>query len=588
MDRLSEHEKVRSWLQACAQETDKSERLEAELREVRVSTQAESLDAYQDINALIRVVTNQAKDLVTTNEELARVKLELEQTTRERDQLKTMVHQQRDSHCPNHHPMMPMVSYCPSCHHTYRSHNFFALTDHSATTNPHPCRTPLSSSGSLHYPATNLNFLPKPEPAPISHPTALFSKSTAPLSLKTEDGHMEEGLCKEREHLRERALQLQTENEALLGWKKQLEERCCQLEHECQALGRQHDWLFTRGKPDYKALNQIRPVVQNWVFRRRLQQLIRNDGGIPGRVSQMRQADEILDELLLLIPKQAAQFAALSGYLDEIEPAIHGCIADDPTIDPYGFLCRHIGKMRVAAKRRADSYHRAEKAAGEIQGTEAMKARIGVVVEDMVSDRINSKRLLHRVAVVEKLIRTLARRFPDDFGRVAAGLADTKFGPIGVSLSAGFLCQFLSLVGLKTVCDSLTKAMSDGHALRPSITSAAASVDHLLAAMDDDCFDDLLSLEDRLRFEKLPEIAREILVADEEVQLVHQGQLVVRGVEYEVLVLTNRLFLTQALPETCLLYTSDAADEEDSVDLGGRRIIKKKKKNKEDRDNKDR
>ena len=29
-------------------------------------------------------------------------------------------------------------------------------------------------------------------------------------------------------------------------------------------------------------------------------------------------------------------------------------------------------------------------------------------------------------------------------------------------------------------------------------------------------------------------------------------------------------------PQTCLLYTSDAADEEDSVDLGGRRIIKKK------------
>eukprot|EP00658_Telonema_sp_P-2_P013215 TRINITY_DN15001_c0_g1_i4.p3 TRINITY_DN15001_c0_g1~~TRINITY_DN15001_c0_g1_i4.p3 ORF type:complete len:127 (-),score=36.47 TRINITY_DN15001_c0_g1_i4:91-471(-) len=29
--------------------------------------------------------------------------------------------------------------------------------------------------------------------------------------------------------------------------------------------------------------------------------------------------------------------------------------------------------------------------------------------------------------------------------------------------------------------------------------------------------------------------------------------------------------------QNCLLYTSDAADEEDSVDLGGRRIIKKKK-----------
>ena len=30
------------------------------------------------------------------------------------------------------------------------------------------------------------------------------------------------------------------------------------------------------------------------------------------------------------------------------------------------------------------------------------------------------------------------------------------------------------------------------------------------------------------------------------------------------------------LPGDCLLYTSDAADERSSVDLGGRRIIKKK------------
>ena len=31
---------------------------------------------------------------------------------------------------------------------------------------------------------------------------------------------------------------------------------------------------------------------------------------------------------------------------------------------------------------------------------------------------------------------------------------------------------------------------------------------------------------------------------------------------------------------TCLLYTSDAADERSSVDLGGRRVLKKKKNNK--------
>eukprot|EP00656_Telonema_subtile_P034927 TRINITY_DN3894_c0_g1_i2.p1 TRINITY_DN3894_c0_g1~~TRINITY_DN3894_c0_g1_i2.p1 ORF type:complete len:359 (-),score=35.24 TRINITY_DN3894_c0_g1_i2:87-1163(-) len=42
----------------------------------------------------------------------------------------------------------------------------------------------------------------------------------------------------------------------------------------------------------------------------------------------------------------------------------------------------------------------------------------------------------------------------------------------------------------------------------------------------------------------------------------------------------NNSWMRTSLPSlysTCLLYTSDAADEEDSVDLGGRRIIKKKK-----------
>ena len=37
----------------------------------------------------------------------------------------------------------------------------------------------------------------------------------------------------------------------------------------------------------------------------------------------------------------------------------------------------------------------------------------------------------------------------------------------------------------------------------------------------------------------------------------------------------TRCFGTQ--DQHCLLYTSDAADERSSVDLGGRRIIKKKK-----------
>ena len=36
------------------------------------------------------------------------------------------------------------------------------------------------------------------------------------------------------------------------------------------------------------------------------------------------------------------------------------------------------------------------------------------------------------------------------------------------------------------------------------------------------------------------------------------------------------LAYVHALYEACLLYTSDAADERSSVDLGGRRLIKKK------------
>ena len=42
------------------------------------------------------------------------------------------------------------------------------------------------------------------------------------------------------------------------------------------------------------------------------------------------------------------------------------------------------------------------------------------------------------------------------------------------------------------------------------------------------------------------------------------------------------------LPWACLLYTSDAADERSSVDLGGRRIIKKKRDSAQKREQNDR
>ena len=46
-------------------------------------------------------------------------------------------------------------------------------------------------------------------------------------------------------------------------------------------------------------------------------------------------------------------------------------------------------------------------------------------------------------------------------------------------------------------------------------------------------------------------------------------------VQLKVLVPPSPVGLHHWQIDICLLYTSDAADEEDSVDLGGRRIIKK-------------
>ena len=70
---------------------------------------------------------------------------------------------------------------------------------------------------------------------------------------------------------------------------------------------------------------------------------------------------------------------------------------------------------------------------------------------------------------------------------------------------------------------------------------------------------------------------------------VHGGRPVVRGTGVSVQTIAEQSQLGRSpqqivedfedvltLAQVCLLYTSDAADERSSVDLGGRRIIKKK------------
>ena len=63
-----------------------------------------------------------------------------------------------------------------------------------------------------------------------------------------------------------------------------------------------------------------------------------------------------------------------------------------------------------------------------------------------------------------------------------------------------------------------------------------------------------------------------------------ERQVAVRDARATVLALWQKLESLRGrvkrLEQVCLLYTSDAADERSSVDLGGRRIIQKKTKKK--------
>ena len=63
-------------------------------------------------------------------------------------------------------------------------------------------------------------------------------------------------------------------------------------------------------------------------------------------------------------------------------------------------------------------------------------------------------------------------------------------------------------------------------------------------------------------------------------EVIDQEQLYFRNGKDLSLQLVQVEKMTEPELETCLLYTSDAADERSSVDLGGRRIIKKKKQDK--------
>ena len=54
-------------------------------------------------------------------------------------------------------------------------------------------------------------------------------------------------------------------------------------------------------------------------------------------------------------------------------------------------------------------------------------------------------------------------------------------------------------------------------------------------------------------------------------------EIIAEETEYRYMSVSEKIGLHKYIFNSCLLYTSDAADELLSVDLGGRRFIKKKK-----------
>ena len=87
------------------------------------------------------------------------------------------------------------------------------------------------------------------------------------------------------------------------------------------------------------------------------------------------------------------------------------------------------------------------------------------------------------------------------------------------------------------------------------------------------------SFEDKVVLEFFETSGRNLLAAEAAAGVRHHVALSIVGTDrtpdngyFRAKVAQEKLIETSGIPYTCLLYTSDAADEEDSVDLGGRRL----------------
>ena len=77
-------------------------------------------------------------------------------------------------------------------------------------------------------------------------------------------------------------------------------------------------------------------------------------------------------------------------------------------------------------------------------------------------------------------------------------------------------------------------------------------------------------------FDKPADLMETVKVSDGQAFILHPGEFVVGPTLEEIGLPDDIVARVEGKSSLCLLYTSDAADERSSVDLGGRRIIKKK------------
>eukprot|EP00658_Telonema_sp_P-2_P040337 TRINITY_DN28853_c0_g1_i1.p1 TRINITY_DN28853_c0_g1~~TRINITY_DN28853_c0_g1_i1.p1 ORF type:complete len:610 (+),score=142.75 TRINITY_DN28853_c0_g1_i1:127-1956(+) len=320
-----------------------------------------------------------------------------------------------------------------------------------------------------------------------------------------------------------KVMELQHVNEGSLEREKRMLDKICRLNQACASLAQQKDALYRHGKVDFDALQRIRPVVQNWLSRRRLRQFIQSTR--PEHIARLHNAEVLVQQMLFRIQTQRQNVTATIKYLQTLQPALAEYIGKYE-VDPYGFRNSQVDQLLQALEVRRGAMESATVAVGEIVSEEHY-IWLGPILEQICSDRINIARVINLGGQVYELILEVYRRFTDDFRpHVEAAF---KHIPPGASDSSLMTGEYLFLVGVNNQCAELLNFIEENHVLHTPMSNAGRVSQRLLDRLNDTmkAFDTLNSLQGRLRFVQIPPV--EILA--EKVEVVKRGDMTTMGVD---------------------------------------------------------